>query len=288
MKPTLNRRQVVRYASAALLLPTLGLRANELEDLDRVRASGVLKVAIYKDNAPYSDGAANQLHGIDVSLAQGLANELNLRLQMLPFDAGENMGDDLRNMVWRGHYLGYGPADVMLHVPADKYLMRENRQVLIFAPYSRETLVVFHNRQRLPDVTSGEALAGHVLAAERGSGAASALMGYQSGLLRDRVKIYDNGVQAAQAVLTGEADAAYVTRAQAEAVLHANASHEPDFAMDELGLPGLVDHGWPLGMAVKSSNKALASALESALQRLRDKGQLQAMFHDQGLTLVTP
>jgi len=288
MKPTLNRRHIVRYAGAAMLLPAMGVHAKELEDLDRVRASGVLKVALYKDNAPYSDGAASQLHGVDVALAQGLANELNLRLQMLPFDAGENMGDDLRNMVWRGHYLGYGPADVMLHVPADKFLMRENRQVLIFAPYSRETLVVFHNRQRLPDIPSGDALAGHVLAAERGSGAASALMGYQSGLLRDRVKIYDNGVQAAQAVLNGEADAAYVTRAQAEAAIHTKAAPGQDFAVSELGLPGLVDHGWPLGMAVKSGNTALASALESALQRLRDKGQLQAMFRDQGLTLVAP
>jgi hypothetical protein len=41
-------------------------------------------------------------------------------------------------------------------------------------------------------------------------------------------------------------------------------------------------------MAVKSDNKALALALESALQRLRDQGQLLALFRDQGLTLVTP
>jgi len=288
MNTLLNRRQIVRLAGAAMALPVLGLRAKELEDLDKVRASGVLKVAIYKDNAPYSDGPSAALSGVDVALAQGLARELGLRLQQLPFDAGEDMGDDLRNMVWRGHYLGYGPADVMLHVPVDKMLMRDNKQALIFAPYSRETLVVFHNPQRLPAIGSGDDLAGHALAVERGTGAASALLGYQSGLLRDRIKIFDNGVQAAQAVIAGQVDAAYVTRAQAEAALFAAQAQARDFALSELGLPGLSDHGWALGMAVRASNQELATALDAALQRLRDKGDLVAMFRDRGLTLVAP
>jgi len=41
-------------------------------------------------------------------------------------------------------------------------------------------------------------------------------------------------------------------------------------------------------MAVKSEHKALATALEAALQRLREKGELQAIYRDHGLTLVTP
>ena len=35
---------------------------------------------------------------------------------LLPFNADENMNDDLRNLVWRGHYLGFGPADVQVTV----------------------------------------------------------------------------------------------------------------------------------------------------------------------------
>jgi hypothetical protein len=46
----------------------------------------------------------------------------------MPFPADEEVGDDLRNMVWKGHYLGYGPADVMLHVPVDNRLMNDNPQ----------------------------------------------------------------------------------------------------------------------------------------------------------------
>ena len=142
MNETSSRRALLRAAAATLALPALGLRAQELADLDKVRASGVLKVAVW-DNAPYSDGRGNRARGCGRGAGTGPGARLGLKLQLLPFDAGENMNDDLRNMVWRGHYLGYGPADVMLHVPADKYPMRENPQVLLFGPYARETLVVF-------------------------------------------------------------------------------------------------------------------------------------------------
>ncbi|WP_306546629.1 substrate-binding periplasmic protein [Malikia spinosa] len=283
-----SRRRLLQAGALALALPAMALRAQELEDLDKVRAAGTLKVALYKDNGPYSDGKGEAFSGVDVALARGLAREMGLGLQLLAFDAGENMNDDLRNMVWRGHYLGYGPADVMLHVPADKFLMRQNPQVLLFGPYARETLVVFHDRQRLPEVRSGDDLASLALGAERGSGAASTLMGYRNGRLRDQVRIFNSGVQAADAVLQGEVAAAYVTRAQAETALFRRQADAARFGLSQLGLPGLSDNGWPLGMAVKSSHRALATELEAALQRLRDKGELLAMFRSQGLTLMAP
>ena len=47
-------------------------------------------------------------------IAGALARSLGLALSLLPFNADENMNDDLRNMVWKGHYMGYGPADMMI------------------------------------------------------------------------------------------------------------------------------------------------------------------------------
>ena len=44
------------------------------------------------------------------------------------------MNDDLRNMVWKGHYLGAQPSDVMMHVPVDEHLARANDKVRIFGP----------------------------------------------------------------------------------------------------------------------------------------------------------
>ena len=286
-----SRREWLSVTVAACLGSALSagpIQAQELVDLDKIRASGVLKVALYKENAPYSDGKGQDMEGVDVALAHALAGEMGLKLSLLPFDAGEKMNDDLRNMVWRGHYLGYGPADVMLHVPVDKFLMVENRQALIFAPYAREVLVVFHALDRLPNLQSGNDLQNLPLAAEQGSGAASTLIGFGGGRLRSQVRMFPTGLLAADAVIRGEAAAAYVSRAQAEAALKLAGRPAAGFGLTQLTLPGLVDNGWPIGMAVQSGNKQLAQALESALQKLRADGRLLAIYRERGLTLVAP
>lgn len=286
-RPDLMRRKLALAAGSLLAVGMPAVAQTELIDLAKIRANGALKVAVYKANAPFSDGVGSDQAGLDVSIATALAKELGLRLALLPFDAGENMGDDLRNMVWRGHYLGYGPADVMMHVPVDKHLMTENRQVLILAPYMRQVLMVLHDTRKIADVRSAEDLKGFPLTAERGSGAASVLMGYGGGLLRNQVSIVDTGVAAAEAVASGKAAAAYVTRAQAEAVVSKLAG-EPHWQLSPLQLPGLPGNGWPIGMAIKSQNKELGQAIEAAMQALRSRGDLQALFRQHGLTLTAP
>lgn len=283
----LDRRQVLLATLLAAGLPRAHAQT-ELSDLARIRASGSLKVAVYKDNAPFSDGPANHIQGLDVSIAAALARQLQLKLSLLPFDAGENMNDDLRNMVWRGHYLGYGPADVMLQVPVDKYLMQKNRQVLILAPYMRQQLVLVHDTRRIAEVGSPDDLRGLPLAAERGAGAASALMGHGGGLLRAQVGIYNSGELAVQAVVDGKAAAAYVTRAQAEAVLSRTEPRPGQIRLGTLALGGVPETGWPVGMAIKAEHKELGQALEAALQALRGSGELLAIFQKHGLTLTAP
>jgi len=256
--------------------------------MDKIRDSGVLKIALYKENAPYSDGTMAHMSGLDVSLGEALAAALQLKAAPMPFDAGENMGDDLRNMVWKGHYLGYGPADVMLHVPVDKYFMGENRQAFIFAPYAREHLVVLHNPKQLPQVYNPEDLEGRKIAVELGTGAASAMLGYKGGLLRDKVVLFKSGMDAAQAVLAGQADVAFVSLAQAEAVVFANHQNRADWAFSKLVLPGVPPNGWPLGLAVKADNKELAKLLDDAMDKLRADGSLLKIFQAHGLTLAAP
>lgn len=284
-----SRRRVLGAAAAlALLGGAPALQAQELTDLARIKASGTLKVAVYKDNAPFSSGPANDMTGLDVGLAEALARQLGLKLALLPFDAGENMNDDLRNMVWRGHYLGYGPADVMLQVPVDRYLINENRQALIFAPYMRQVPVLLFDARKLAEVRTPEDLKGLPLAAERGAGQASLLMGYGGGLLRNQVSIQPSGPAAAQQVVEGKAVAAYVTRAQAESVLAALSPRPDHFKLTELVLGNIPDRGWPVGMAIKAGNKDLGQAIETAMQQLRSSGELLALFQKQGLTLTAP
>ena len=290
-RDNLPRHGLDRRRSLALLL-SMGLplahAQTELTDLARIRASGLLKVAVYKDNAPFSDGPTDNMQGLDIDLAGALAQQLQLTLSLLPFDAGERMNDDLRNMVWRGHYLGYGPADVMLHVPVDKYLMQENRQTLIFAPYMRQVQVLLHDTRALPQVTGPDDLKGHRLAVERGTGLGSVLMGQQNGMLRSQVSVYSSGVEAAQAVINGQAAAAYVLRSQAEAALALAQPRPEHMVMTSMALTGIPENGWPLGLAIKASNKELGQALEVAFKELRSNGELLAMFQKRGMTLTAP
>src|SRR5512134_1532435 len=144
-----TRRRCLRWlatagAAAACGAPLLAAAT----PLARVRERGALAVGLYNDMPPFH--AAGQ--GVDVELAQALADALGVRLTLLPFNADDNMNDDLRNMVWRGHYLGYGPADVLLHVPVDRPLMEHNPRVRIFAPYFRERVVIARRLERLPQL----------------------------------------------------------------------------------------------------------------------------------------
>ncbi|MBH2019463.1 MAG: transporter substrate-binding domain-containing protein [Burkholderiales bacterium] len=283
----------LRRRTLALLLPlVLGWSAvcaqTELSDLAKIQASGVLKVGVYKNNAPFSDGPAIDMKGLDIDIAKALAKQMQLKLTLLPFDAGENMGDDLRNMVWRGHYLGYGPADVMMHVPVDKYLAQQNRQVFIFAPYMRQTQVLLHDTAVLPTVGSPEDLKGFRLSAERGTGMASVLMAHNAGMLMSQVALYNTGMEAAKAVIEGKAAAAFVMRSQAESMLSQRQSQPAHWAMSPLPLYGVPETGWPLGIAVKADYKDLAQALQKAMQELRSSGELLTIFKSHGMTLTLP
>lgn len=285
----LRRRDALALLPAVLAMPWPARAQTDLSDLARIRANGALKVAVYKDNAPFSSGPATDMKGLDVSLAEALARQMNLKLSLLPFDAGENMNDDLRNMVWRGHYLGYGPADVMLQVPADRFLANGNPQVTIMAPYMRQSNVLLLDSRRLASAATPEDLKGLPLAAERGAGAASVLMGYGGGLLRNQVSIYPSGVEAAQAVIDGKAAAAFVLRAQAEAALFERKASVEQFPLSKLNLNnGIADTGWPVGMAIKAAHKDLGAALDTAMKALRESGELLAMFKQHGLTLTAP
>ena len=175
-------------SAAALLLAAVALTtaASAHADLAKIRQSGSLKVAVYKDMAPFSSADG----GIDVDIAEALAKKLGLKLALLPFSAGEDLGDDLRNMVWKGHYLGYGPADMMMHVPVDRRLMAQQDKVEIFAPYYRETVRLARNKDMVPRYEGLDSMQGRDIGVEKVSLAAILLLGEGDGRYRDHVRIY--------------------------------------------------------------------------------------------------
>jgi polar amino acid transport system substrate-binding protein len=159
---------------------------------------------------------------------------------------------------------------------------------VMVGPYMRQTFVLMLDTTRLAKVVRPEDLVGQTIAAERGTGAASAMMGYGGGLMRNQVTIFNTGIQAAQAVIDGKATAAYLTRAQAEAAMFRVGVKSGRYELSSLALNGIPNNGWPVGMAVKKSNRELGQAIEVALKSLRDSGELLKIFQQQGMTLTAP
>jgi ABC-type amino acid transport substrate-binding protein len=62
----------------------------QVRNYDAMIAAGELKVAVYKDFAPYSFEDAGQPRGVDVELAQALAKALGVRLTLIWAPAGKN------------------------------------------------------------------------------------------------------------------------------------------------------------------------------------------------------
>lgn len=278
-----------RLAGLLVAVAAALLAAPAHADMAKIRASGSLKIALYKGLPPFSGNVGDRFDGVDVALARALSKQMGLSAALLPFDASDDsMSDDLRNMVWRGHYLGYGPADVMLHVPVEPAFIRQNPQVLIFAPYHREEFVLAYDHERMPQVSRFEDLAGQPTGAERGSAGANALLSAGNGALRDKVKIYADADAALRALFAGEIVAAMVTRAQYESALKSQGQSAARFAVTQLQSPLVPARGWAIGMAVKADQRALAQALEEALNALRASGELQRIFGQYGVSIVAP
>ena len=266
-----NRRTCLRAAAAvAATMAAPHLRAQEPSALERVRKRGILSVGLYNAMPPFHvDGA-----GIDVDLGQALAQAMGLKFSPLPFTADENMDDDLRNMVWKGHYLGFGPADVLLHVPVDRPLMAGNPQVEIFGPYYRERVMIARDVQKVPQMDSLEGFGKQPIAVPGQSLAGWLLIGADSGAYREQLTTqWKDGTEAARALQRGEVAGAAGLASELETVLAGDAR----FVIEPLPLPRMRN-GWAVGMAVKKSSTDLAHALQAALNNLAQNGTLKGMF----------
>ena len=268
-----------RALSALLLIACAVLRpaaaADEPSALARIRATGILKVAVYDDFPPFSNKGA----GIDVDIGEALAARLGVRMSAVWFDAGENMEDDLRNMVWKGHYLGRGPADVMMHAPVDREFLAKVDQVKIFAPYHRERYAVGRLLDKLPVCDSFDQLGSMPFAVEGDTLAASVMLGRDGGRFQQSLKAYKTGSGAVAALRAGAVVLAIAQQGELESGL----TDDPRFAIDQPPDPVLQKRQWVLGLAVKSQNADLAEALQAAMNELMADGSIRRIMEKHGV-----
>lgn len=268
----MRRRRLLAAAALSALGAAPAAAQSQDSALARVKQRGVLSVAVYTEMPPFNDGGK----GIDVDVANAIAEGLGVKLSLLAFGAGENIGDDLRNAVWRGHYLGWGPADVMLHVPMDRPLIEANPQVEVFGPYYRERVMLAWDREQGPTPEALGVLKGRPVAVAGASLAGWLLAGGEGGVLRDTLDTqHPDGFSAARALLAGKAVAAGGLASELESALAASAKR---YAIVPLPTPRAPRDGWVIGCAVKKGNTDLARAIQQRLVELSGNNALRDLF----------
>jgi polar amino acid transport system substrate-binding protein len=264
-------------ACAAVLAAASSARADDAPD------DTVLRVAVYEDYAPFSDDGK----GIDVEIARALATRLNRKLEVMPFRAGERMEDDLRNVIWKGHYLRKEKlADVMMHVPVDPSWAKKNEQVRIFAPYFRERIVVARNRNVIPNLPTLEAFVGaEKIGVQFDTLEDNYLFNAFGGRLRDNLVHFPTTLAAATALRKNDVVAVMGLQSHIEAAL---GEKRDGFGIAPVATPGLVVNGWDVGLAVKAEAVALAGELAKAMAAIAADGTLEKVFTSRGVTYAPP
>ena len=267
----------------------------QVRTFDQMIADGELKVAVYKDFAPYSFEDQGQAKGVDVELAQALAKALGVRLQLIWAPPGEKLDDDLRDYIWRGSQLrNQQLADLMMRVPYDHdYAQKRNElgelnndHVVMFGPYQSECWQVAYDRRRLDSVASVAVFEQHPIGVEVDSVPSFYLTSVFNGMLSAKTHHYPDVGQAFAAMKAGEVDAVMAMRGEIDWQVHQAA--DPQLALAENAYPNMGKQLWEIGMAVHESNRQLAYAVEEALEGLIRDGTLKALYEGYGLRYEVP
>lgn len=282
-------RSRARLALACGLLLALGFQPEAgARPLDQVVADGTLRVAVYGDNAPFSDAVNGKAQGIDADLARAIAETLKVKLDLRVVDAGENVDGDLRLNLWKGDLAGSPLADLMLHVPTDRQLALRNDQVFFTAPYFEQEIAFAYRKGDLDGFDKLDDIGDKTVALEGTSAADLTLLTAQGGRFRGNLKHYKSFEEAAKAYLAGEAPILAGTRAAIEAALFAAKAPKDDNPIATVPSSGLVKTRWEIGGAVKTDSRDLAYAVADAVTALNKDGRLKAICETYGVTYTPP
>lgn len=279
---------------SGLLLCCQAVQA-QVRSYDTMIESGVLKVAVYEDFAPYSFKDHDQPRGVDVDLAAALAKALGVRMELLWAPPGEKLDDDLRDSIWRGSNLRHQQlADVMMRVPYDRdYSLKRNDQgelanghVVMFGPYQTECWQVAFDRRRMDAVPSVAVFQEHPVGVEVDSVPSFYMTSVFNGMLSAKTHHYPSVQQAFVAMKGSEVDAVMGMRGEIDWQVHQ--ANDKNLALAENAYPNMGRQRWEIGMAVHESNHQMAYAIEEALEALIHDGSVQKIYASYGLRYDIP
>ena len=269
------------FGAVLSLSATTGSPIASSRPLDEVTQSGYIEFAVYKEFEPFSFEENGELKGIDIDIGKAIANGLKLEPRFMKLQADEDIDDDLRNAVWKGHYLGGGIADVMLHVPVDPEVKLRNNLVVIFGRYFTESMAVAADPSKVRNVITMAPFLEEKIGAEIDTLASFYLGTAFGGQLRDNVVTYISIAKAAEGMKNREVAGLMATRSQVDWA--ASVAGAP-FEVVQPSMPGLAIRSWHIGAAVKDNSRDLGYAVGDELTRLRKSGELEKIFAKYGVT----
>lgn len=265
-----SQRRRFLLAGAGLALTGLPAWAEGDEVWAGVKKSGLLRVAFYKDFAPFS----NEGKGSDVDIAAALAARMGLKMSSMFFDADENMGDDLRNMVWKGHYMGYGPADMMMHAPVDREYMARQDKVEFIAPYHRERYAIAYDRRRVDNLETMAPFEKLPCGVVVDTLPDSLMLSVDGGRYRSQLKHYRTLSEATAALRSGEVAGVMALQGELEGAVAGDAN----FPVGPAPIALLNTRQWPVGIAIRKGEQQLGRAIMEAMNALVAEGEIERIM----------
>lgn len=265
------------------------------ESLDEIREKGRIKIAVYEDFRPFSYLDGDKLAGIDVDLAEMIAETLGLRLELMMVAADENVDADLRNHIWRGPRIGArsdgsiavdAVANMMLHIPYNKELDVRNELAVLFSPYFEDKVIIARDPEQFD---SGEFslfdLEGKALAVEVDTLGDFYLSSTWGGKLRPGVKRFRRTDDGMAALTNGEVAAFMGPVSQIEGTL---GDRQEDYDIGETPLPGLSIDSWSVGAAVRENARDLRWEAGDIIDAAVRNGQMASLFEKHGVSYRSP
>jgi ABC-type amino acid transport substrate-binding protein len=261
---------------------------------DDIIESDEIVIAVYSDFQPFSYKENGDEKGIDVDLAQVIAKKLGVKLRLRWMTADETVDDDLRNNLWKGHFLNRTIADLMLRVPYDKEysLLRDDigelvhQHVHIFAPFHTESWKIVFNSEKIESVETIAVFQYHDIGVEVDSIPQFYLTSAFQGRMRDRAKQYPSITEAISAMTESKVDAVMGLTSQ---ISHYQGElSETNYPLAKNAFPLIGRQQWDIGMAVKADYRQLGYAVADIVENMVNTGEMEQIFSKYNVTYKLP
>ncbi len=264
------------------------------KSLDEIQKEKNIIIAVYENFPPYSYIQNGVIKGIDVDIAKKIAKKLNVKIKWYWFSSDENLEDDLRNVIWKGHLIHKTKADLMFRVPYDYNFIRQtdkstgelsNELSVMKSPYHAERWVIATNKKTIPIIKNLAIFKYHTIGVEIDTLPDSYLGTSFKGILQSNIKHYRNIKDAVKDFKLGKVDALAGLKTQLEFYLDFSNNKDKYYMSKKIGY---ARSKWDLGVAVRTDFRALSYEIDGQIEDLYKTGEIKKIFMKYGVSYEKP